>query len=119
MSFLYSFSCQELGGSSKQRMPPLVFEILVALQPLIQSAMKTKHLFPKVTQGTPLHGALGLALINLLYLTRIDCGLLREATWRGSDRQVLDMNFRTTRPKNQTLRSHEFLQLQHLRDKET
>ena len=46
-------------------MPSSLFEILVALQPLIQYALKKRHLFPKATHQTQLCGALGLALIRV------------------------------------------------------
>lgn len=46
-------------------MPSSLFEILVALQPLIQYALKKSHLFPKATHWTQLCGALGLALIRV------------------------------------------------------
>lgn len=53
-------------------MPLLVFETLVVLQPLTQSALTKKEFLLK---GNPqeklLRGALGLALIRLLHLSRI------------------------------------------------
>lgn len=61
-----------MGSSSKQQMLLLVFETLVALQPLTQSALIKKGFLPKSNQQEKLlPGALGLALIRLLHLFRI------------------------------------------------
>lgn len=86
------FLCFKLGNSSKQQMPPLVFEIFVALQSLTQSALNETVFLPK---GNP-RGKSCMELwawLSSVFFT-FPGSKAKGSHVAGRDQQVLDRNFR-------------------------